>query len=102
MAADLVNLINQTKKEVDNLKAIRRTSKASSKQSRKSNKVSPPADRSRYDVYGFSENKSEKLKLNKKRVANDSNSSRKTKVKSKQSNYQPPSGTIDLVSRNER
>ena len=46
--------------------------------------------------------KSENLKLKKKRVQNASKSSRKNKVKSKQANYQPMSGTIDLVSRNER
>lgn len=42
------------------------------------------------------------MKTKKKRIANGSNSSRKNRVKSKQSNYQPISGTIDLVSRNER
>lgn len=78
--------------------------------SKKSNYISPLGDRSKDDAYGLSDtnkkllstNKSDKLKPKKKRIGNGSNSSRKAKVKSKQANYQPMSGTIDLISRNER
>lgn len=107
MTTDLVNLINQTKKDVENLRAFRRNSKGKAC-SKKSSHISPLADRSKDDAYGLSENKkllttnkSDKIKT-KKRIANGSTSSRKSKVKSKQSNYQPIAGIIDLVSRNER
>lgn len=111
MTSDLVNLINQTKKDVENLRAFRRNSKNGTKSNiKKQNTVSPIGDRSKDDAYGFndtnkkllSSNKSDKLKLKKKRIINGSNSSRKNKVKTKQSNYQPSSGTINLVSRNDR
>lgn len=111
MTSDLVNLINQTKKDVENLRACRRNSKNQIKSSfKKQNTVSPIGDRSKDDAYGFNEaknkllclNKSDKLKCKKKRIINGSNSSRKSKVKAKQSNYQPSSGTINLVSRNDR
>lgn len=111
MTTDLVNLINQTKKDVENLRAHRRNSKNGMKSNtRQLNYVSPLGDRSKDDAYGFSDTnkkllastKSDKLKLKKKRIANGSNSSRKNKVKTKISNYQPVSGQIDLVSKNER
>lgn len=108
--SDLVNLINQTKKDVENLRAFRRNSKNGGKVStKKNNYVSPLGDRSKDDAYGlndpnkkcFSSNKSDKSKLKRKRIVNGSNSSRKNKVKSKQTNYQPSSGTINLISRND-
>lgn len=111
MTTDLVNLINQTKKDVENLRAFRRNSKTGMKStSKKSNYISPLGDRSKDDAYGLSDtnkkllttNKSDKIKTKKKRIANGSNSSRKNKLKSKQGTYQPISGTIDLVSRNDR
>jgi hypothetical protein len=109
MTTDLVNLINQTKKDVENLRAFRRNSKGTKGSVKKSSYVSPLGDRSKDDAYGFSENnkrlssnKSDKIKLKKNRIANGSNSSRKNKAKTKQTNYQPSSGTIDLISRNVR
>lgn len=110
MTSDLVSLINKTKKDVESLRAFRRNSKHGMKSSsKKSNYISPLGDRSKDDAYGLSDqnkklltNKSDKLKTKKKRITNGSNSSRKNKAKSKQTNYQPMSGTIDLVSRNER
>lgn len=111
MTTDLVNLINQTKKGVENLRASRRTSKQGMKStSKKSNYISPLGDRSKDDAYGLSDtnkkllttNKSDKIKTKKKRIGNGSNSSRKNKVKTKQDTYQPMTGTIDLISRNER
>ena len=110
MTTDLVNLINQTKKDVESLRAFRRSSKQGMKStSKKSNYVSPLGDRSKDDAYGLTDankrllsNKSDKLKTKKKRIVNGSNSSRKNKVKTKQDTYQPMTGTIDLISRNER
>jgi hypothetical protein len=111
MTSDLVNLINQTKKDVESLKAFRRSTKSGMKStSKKTNYLSPLADRGKEDAYGLSTTnknticdlKADKSKCKKKRIANVSASSRKNKVKTKQDIYQPISGTIDLVSRNER
>jgi hypothetical protein len=111
MTSDLVNLINQTKKDVESLRAFRRNIKGTTKNnSKKTTYLSPLGDRSKDDAYGLSDtnkkvtssNKSEKGKKKKKRVGCGSNSSRKAKVKTKQDKYQPVSGTIDLISRNDR
>lgn len=108
MTSDLVNLINQTKKDVESLRAFRRNSKNGSKASSKKNTyASPVGDRNRDDAYGLKEKvinseKREGNKNKKKLFPAGSNSNRKNKVKSKQANYQPVSGKIDLVSRNDR
>ena len=111
MTTDLVNLINKTKKDVENLRAFRRNSKTGMKSnSKKSSAVSPLGEKLKDDVYGMngqnkltlSHNKSDKLKVAKKRIDNGSQSNRKVKLKSTTTNFHPPSGIIDLVSRNER
>eukprot|EP00344_Euplotes_crassus_P011048 CAMPEP_0197018484 /NCGR_PEP_ID=MMETSP1380-20130617/80129_1 /TAXON_ID=5936 /ORGANISM="Euplotes crassus, Strain CT5" /LENGTH=209 /DNA_ID=CAMNT_0042445709 /DNA_START=813 /DNA_END=1443 /DNA_ORIENTATION=- len=69
--------------------------------------ASPVGDRNKDDAYGLkdkalnSEN-SDNTKPKRKLFLTGSNSNRKNKVKSKQANYQPVSGKIDLVSRNDR
>lgn len=106
MTSDLVNLINQTKKDVENLRAVKRTSKIGTKSNtKKSNLISPLGDRSKEDAYGLndqkkslSSHKSNSTKIKRKFVDGDSNSNRRIKVKTTNANYQPTSGTIDLIS----
>lgn len=68
--------------------------------------VSPVEERGNDNAYGYISNKislSEKkdlTKLKRKFLQNGPHSNRKSKVKSKQTNYRPISGKIDLVSRN--
>lgn len=111
MTSDLVNLINKTKKEVENLRAFRRSSKHGQKStSKKSNAISPLGEKIKDDEYGIndhnkktlSHNKSDKIAVSKKRIENGSQSNRKMKLKSTAANFHPHSGIIDLVSRNDR
>lgn len=111
MTTDLVNLINKTKKDVENLRAFRRSSKHGIKyNSKKSNAISPLGEKIKDDVYGIndhnkktlSHNKSDKITVSKKRIDNGSQSNRKVKLKSTAANFHPPSGIIDLISRNDR
>lgn len=68
------------------------------------------ADRSKDDAYGLnhtnkkclSSNKSDKIKLKNRRIVNGSSSSRKSKLTSKNVNYQPACGTINLIGKNDK
>lgn len=70
--------------------------------------MSPVPDRKKENEYGLiskkvpNSEKKDPSKMKRKSLQNGTNSTRKNKVKSKQSNYQPSSGKIDLVSRNAR
>lgn len=109
---DLVNLINQTKKDVESLRILRRNSKNKAKLAavaKKNNYVSPLGDRSKDDEYGFNDTKkkwwystkSEKAKPKKKsKKATGTSSGRKGLAKTNKINFHPRSGKITLISRN--
>lgn len=106
MTSDLVNLINQTRKDVENLRAIKRSSKTGVKSTnKKTNLISPLGDRSKEDAYGLndqkkslSSHKSDNFKVKKTFADRESSSNRRVKVKTTNANYQPSSGTIDSIS----